>query len=204
VKILITAFEPFGGEAVNSALEAVRALPDEIFGASILKLEVPTVFGKSIEFIEQAMGRHRPNVVICVGQAGGRCAITPERVAINVDDARIADNDGNTPVDEAICEDGPAAYFSQLPIKEIVRVLRENSIPAAVSDSAGTFVCNHVFYGVLHLTHTRYTSVKAGFIHVPYLHRQVVEKSNVPSLSLEELTRGLSLAVGVVIETFMC
>jgi pyroglutamyl-peptidase len=200
MKILITAFDPFGGEAVNPALEAVKALPDEIAGAAVVKLQVPTVFGKSVGAVELAMDRYLPDFVLMVGQAGGSAAIAVERVAINVDDARIPDNEGDAPVDKVICKEGPAAYFSQLPVKEIVRVLRENGIPAAVSNSAGTFVCNHLFYGVLHLVTTRYPNVKAGFLHVPYIPGQAADKNNAPSMALQDIVRGLTLAVGAAAE----
>lgn len=141
MKILITGFDPFGGESINPALEAVKKLPDTILGQEIIKIEIPTVFRKSLEKIEENIQKHNPDVVISVGQAGGRFGVTPERVAINIDDARIKDNEGNQPIDISIYEDGENAYFSNLPIKAMVKEMNDNGIPASVSNTAGTFVC---------------------------------------------------------------
>ena len=149
MKILITGFEPFGGESINPAYEAVKLLPDTVCGAQIVKLEVPTVFGKAGDILHAAVAEHRPDAVICVGQAGGRAAITPERVAINIMDGRIADNAGFMPVDRTIRTDGENAYFSTLPIKAMVAAIRAEGIPAEVSNTAGTYVaiilCTHCF-----------------------------------------------------------
>ncbi|WP_414838407.1 pyroglutamyl-peptidase I [Erysipelothrix piscisicarius] len=134
---------------MNPAYEAVKLLPDTIEGAEVLKLEVPTVFNKSVEVLDEAMAKHQPDIVICVGQAGNRFGVRPERVAINQDDARIKDNEGNQPIDETIFEDGKAAYFATLPIKAMVENMKQASIPASVSNTAGTFVCNHLMYGLL-------------------------------------------------------
>ena len=149
MRVLVTAFDPFGGETVNPALEAVKMLPEQTGELEISKLEVPTVFGKSIAVVKEALARLQPDFVVCVGQAGGRCDITVERVAINCMDARIADNAGCQPTDERIEPDGSAAYFSTLPIKRVVEAIRAEGIPASVSNSAGTFVCNQLMYGVL-------------------------------------------------------
>lgn len=151
MKILVTGFDPFGGESMNPAIEAVKGLSDEISGAEIIKLEIPTVFHKSAAVLEEAMLAHQPDVVLCVGQAGGRTGITPERVAINQDDARIEDNEGNQPVDIAIREEGAPAYFATLPIKAMVEAIKEAGLPSSVSNSAGTFVCNHIMYQALYL-----------------------------------------------------
>lgn len=199
MKILITGFDPFGGESINPALEAVKKLPDTIEGAEVIKLEIPTVFRKSLEKIEENIKKHNPDVVISIGQAGGRFGITPERVAINVDDARIPDNETNQPIDLPIFEDGDAAYFSTLPIKAMVKEMRENGIPSSVSNTAGTFVCNHVMYGVLYMTSNRYPNIKAGFIHVPYIPSQVVTKPNQPSMSTEDITKGLELCIKAIV-----
>ena len=199
MKILITGFDPFGGESINPALEAVKKLPDTIEGAEVIKLEIPTVFRKSLEKIEENIEKHNPDVVISIGQAGGRFGITPERVAINVDDARIPDNETNQPIDLPIFEDGDAAYFSTLPIKAMVKEMRENGIPSSVSNTAGTFVCNHVMYGVLYMTSNRYPNIKAGFIHVPYIPSQVVTKPNQPSMSTEDITKGLELCIKAIV-----
>ncbi len=200
MKILITAFEPFDGEEVNPALEALSLLPDVIAGAQIVKLTVPTVFHKALDVLNAALERERPDVTIGVGQAGGYTGLALERVAINVDDARIEDNAGNLPVDAPIVPDGPAAYFSTLPIKAIVAAVREGGLPASVSNSAGTFVCNHLMYGLLHAADHHYPTMRAGFIHVPYLPAQVVEKRNQPSMSLGDIVRGLTLAVEAVVK----
>ena len=155
MKILITGFDPFGGEPVNPALEAVKLMKDEIAGAKIIKLEIPTVFRKSVEKIHEMMKAEQPDVVLSIGQAGGRFGVTPERVAINVDDARIKDNEGNQPVDTPIFTDGEAAYLSNLPVKAMVEAIKNKGLPSTLSNSAGTFVCNHVMYGVLYTIFTK-------------------------------------------------
>lgn len=200
MKILITGFDPFGGESINPALEAVRKLPDNISGADIIKLEIPTVFGESLKKIEESIILHNPNLVISIGQAGGRFGITPERVAINLDDARIQDNRGNQPIDAKIFEDGENAYFSSLPIKAMVKEMQEGGIPSSVSTTAGTFVCNHVMYGILYMIDKKYSNIKGGFIHVPYIPSQVVAKPNTPSMSLESIVKGLELCIKAAVE----
>lgn len=199
MKILVTGFDPFGGEPINPALEAVKGLADTINGAEIIKLEIPTVFGKSAEVVKAAMEKHHPDVVLNIGQAGGRFAISPERVAINIDDARIPDNEGNQPVDIAIQEDGAPAYFTQLPIKAMVTQMKEAGIPANVSNTAGTFVCNHIMYQVHYLIEKEYPAVKGGFIHVPYIPEQVIEKAGQPFMSLTDMTKGLTAAIEAII-----
>lgn len=200
MKVLITGFDPFGGEPINPALEAVKLLPDTISGAEVIKLEIPTVFRKSLEKIEEAIKLHNPDIVISIGQAGGRFGITPERVAINIDDARIKDNEGNQPLDISIYEDGEPAYFSNLPIKAMVNKMKINGIPASVSNTAGTFVCNHVMYGVLYLVDKKYSNIRAGFIHVPYIPAQVVDKPEKPSMSTIDISKGLELAIKAAVE----
>ena len=200
MKILLTAFEPFGGETVNPAQEAVRALGERIAGAEIVRIDVPVVFGKSIDTVVRAMRAERPGAVICVGQAGGRFAITPERVAINLDDARIPDNEGNRAVDTPVVPDGAPAYFSTLPVKSIVARIRAAGVPAELSNSAGTYVCNHLMYGVLHHIAREFPGMRGGFIHVPFLHEQALTRPNVPSLSMRDLTVGLEAAVAAVAE----
>ena len=200
MKILITGFDPFGGENINPALEAVKKLPDTILGQEIIKIEIPTVFRKSLEKIEENIENHNPDVVISVGQAGGRFGVTPERVAINMDDARIKDNEGNQPIDISIYEDGEAAYFSNLPIKAMVKEMTDNGIPASVSNSAGTFVCNHVMYGILYLVDKKYPNIRGGFIHVPYIPSQVTTKPNTPSMSIDDIAKGLELSIKAIIE----
>ena len=195
-KILLCAFDPFGGESVNPALMAIGQVSFE--GVDLRKAEVPTVFYKSDARVCNIIDEFNPDAVIMIGQAGGRDKITPERVAINISDARINDNEGNRPTDEPIVEDAPAAYFSTLPIKDIVRALTDEGIPAEVSNSAGTFVCNHLMYGVLHHIANRGIDCAAGFIHIPYLPEQTGEKAGVASLPLETDVRAVEIALGVI------
>lgn len=200
MKVLITGFDPFGGEKINPALEAVKQLPDEIAGAEVIKVEIPTVFRKSLTHLANAIETHKPNIVICIGQAGGRFGITPERVAINIDDARIKDNDGNQPIDIAIKEDGAPAYFTNLPIKAMVKEICDFGLPASVSNTAGTFVCNHLMYGVMYLIDKKYPEMKGGFIHVPYVPNQVITKPNTPCMSVTDISKGLELAIKAAVE----
>ncbi|ASB87765.1 pyroglutamyl-peptidase I [Bacillus sonorensis] len=193
-KVLLTGFDPFGGESVNPAWEAVKKLDGEnIEDISIAAEKIPTVFHTSADVLKEAVQKHRPDIIICTGQAGGRPHITPERVAINIDDARIADNEGRMPIDQEIVQNGPAAYWSTLPIKRIVKSLRNSGIPASVSNSAGTFVCNHLFYRLMHLLNHSSSQMRGGFIHIPYLPEQTVDKKE-PSLSLETIVEGLRIA----------
>ena len=200
MKILITGFDPFGGEPVNPALEAVKLMKDEIAGAKIIKLEIPTVFRKSVEKIHEMVKAEQPDVVLSIGQAGGRFGVTPERVAINVDDARIKDNEGNQPVDTPIFTDGEAAYFSNLPVKAMVEAIKNKGLPSTLSNSAGTFVCNHVMYGVLYYIHKEFPNVRGGFIHVPFITDQVVTKPNVASMALADITEALEAAVEAIVK----
>ncbi|MGG0051887.1 pyroglutamyl-peptidase I [Bacillus atrophaeus] len=193
-KVLFTGFDPFGGETVNPAWEAVKQLNGEDADhAVIVSEQVPTVFKKSLKILRQAIHKHQPDIVICVGQAGGRMQITPERVAINLDDARIPDNEGNQPIDEPISENGPAAYWTGLPIKRIVERMKQNGVPAAVSHTAGTFVCNHLFYGLMDEINKNSPRIKGGFIHIPYIPEQTLNKQ-APSLSLEMIVKALRIA----------
>ena len=200
MKILVTGFDPFGGEKINPALEAVKGLADTIKGAEIKKLEIPTVFNKSAEVVQKAIEEFQPDYVLNIGQAGGRYEISPERVAINVDDARIADNEGNQPIDAPIKEDGDAAYFTQLPVKAMVTAIKNAGIPGAVSNTAGTFVCNHIMYQVQYMIHTNFPKIKGGFIHVPYIPEQVVNKPGQPAMSLSDMTKGLTAAIEAIVE----
>jgi len=200
MKILITAFDPFGGDIVNPALEAVKLMKDQIEGAEIVKLEIPTVFHKSIDKIKEAILSEEPDVVLSVGQAGGRFEVTPERVAINVDDARIADNEGNQPLDRAIFEDGEPAYFATLPVKAMVQAIRAIGLPSSLSNTAGTFVCNHVMYGVLYHISKMGKDIRAGFIHVPFTPEQVANRPvPAPCLSAVDISRALEAAVAAII-----
>ena len=200
MKILVSGFDPFGGEKINPAIESVKLLPDEIKGAKIIKLEIPTVARKSLKKLEEVIEIEKPDVVINVGQAGGRPDITVERVGINMDDFRIKDKEGNQPIDEKIAEDGPDAYLVTIPIKAMVQKMIENKIPASVSNTAGTFVCNHVCYGMAHLASTKYPNMRTGFVHIPFLPEQVVDKRNMPSMPLEMIAKGLEYAIEAIIE----
>lgn len=203
MKLLLTAFDPFGGDAINPALEAVKLVADKIGRFDIVKLEVPTVFRKSIDTVAKAIEEEKPDVVLCIGQAGGRFEITPERVAINVDDARIKDNEGNQPIDIKIFEDGENAYFTTLPIKAMVEAIREVDLPAAVSNTAGTFVCNHLMYGVLYTLAKKYPHIKGGFTHVPFIPAQVARRTPVaPYMALEDIKRGLEAAIAAIDKNF--
>ncbi|MBT9677642.1 pyroglutamyl-peptidase I [Levilactobacillus brevis] len=199
MKLLITGFDPFGGEKTNPAIEAVKRLPAAIAGATVVPLEIPTVFGTCAEVVRQAIITERPDVVLSVGQAGGRSALTPERIAINLDDGRIPDNAGFQPVDQPIQPNGPAAYFTQLPVKAMAQAIRQAGLPSHVSTTAGTYVCNHIMYQVQHLRATEFSQLQAGFIHIPFLPEQVVQRSGVPSLSLTDDVRGLTAAIRAIV-----
>ncbi|MCM1989993.1 pyroglutamyl-peptidase I [Oceanirhabdus seepicola] len=200
MKVLITGFTPFGGESLNPAYEAVKLLNNEIAGAEIVKAEIPTVFRESIKCLEEIIEKEKPDIAICIGQAGGRFEISIERIAINLDDARIPDNENNAPIDEVIFEDGENAYFAKLPIKAMVNEIIEEKIPAAVSNSAGTFVCNHLMYGLLYLIDKKYPNMKGGFIHVPFIPEQVVNKRNMAAMALDDIVKGLSCAIRAAVE----
>ena len=200
MKILVTAFDPFGGERINPALEAVKLMRDQIEGAEIVKLEIPTVFHKSIEKVKAAILSENPDVVLSIGQAGGRFEVTPERVAINVDDARIPDNEGNQPLNQPIFENGEPAYFGTLPVKAIVEAIQAEGLPASLSNSAGTFVCNHIMYGVLYHISKMGKPIRAGFIHVPFTPEQVAKRPTpAPSLSAVDICRALEAAVAAIV-----
>ena len=200
MKILVTGFDPFGGEKVNPALEAVKSLPSKIRGAEIAWVEIPTVFYKASKVLEAEIEKYQPDVVLCIGQAGGRASLTPERVAINQDDARIPDNQGNQPIDTPIREDGQAAYFSTLPIKAMVKAIKEEGLPATVSNTAGTFVCNHLMYQALYLADKKFPNMRAGFMHIPYMTEQVVNKPNTASMCLTDIVRGIEAAIGAIVD----
>ena len=200
MKILVTGFDPFGGENVNPALEAVKSLPSVIHGAEIRWVEIPTVFYQSAEVLEAEIVRYQPDVVLCIGQAGGRASLTPERVAINQDDARIPDNQGNQPIDTPIRLDGEAAYFSTLPIKAMVQAIKEVGLPATVSNTAGTFVCNHLMYQALYLADKKFPHMRAGFMHIPYMIEQVINKPNTASMNLADIVKGIEATIGAIVD----
>jgi len=197
VKALVTGFEPFGGDSVNPALEALRALPPRLGALEVMTQVLPAVFGQALDTLETAVAATDPDIVLCVGLAGGRAALSLERVAINIDDARIADNAGRQPIDRPVAGEGPAAYFATLPIKAAVAAPRAAGLPAIVSNSAGTFVCNHVFYGLLHLAATRRTGLRGGFLHVPYLPEQASREDGAPSMALGDIVRGIEIVLRV-------
>lgn len=191
-KVLLTGFEPFGGEKINPSQEVATRLNGAVIARhEIVGVVLPCEFGRAIRELKRHLKQHDPALVICLGQAGGREGITPERVAINVDDARIKDNAGAQPIDRAVVRGGPAAYWSTLPIKAIVQSLQSEGIPSAVSQTAGTFVCNHVFYGLMHTLRDQRT-VRGGFIHVPWMSGQ-----GSPCLSIDQITTGIRLAIEV-------
>lgn len=198
MKVLITGFDPFGGEKINPAWEAVKALPDNIDGIEVVKLQIPTVFKKSAKKLFENIDSVKPDVVICVGQAGGRYEFSVERVAINIDDGRIPDNDGYQPVDSPVFEDGENAYFSTLPIKAIVEEVKKVGIPSAVSNTAGTYVCNHIMYSLLYYLNKNNLNIKGGFIHVPFIPEQVVEKKNTPYMELTRITKALEISIKAI------
>lgn len=197
--VLLTGFDPFGGESLNPSWLAVQALQGRrIASHKVVAAQLPTVFGASLDELARLLREHRPALVICVGQAGGRAAISLERIAINVNDARIADNAAAQPVDTPVVAGGPAAYFTRLPIKAMLLALQREGIPAEVSQTAGTFVCNHVFYGLMHQLATRrgFKHVRGGFVHVPWLPEQ-----GQPSMATDELVRGLRVAIATALAT---
>ena len=193
-KILITGFDPFGGESVNPAREAVLRLPDALGGYEITKLEIPTVFGLAAETVLQAAEELCPHAILCVGQAGGRSAVTPEVVAINLREASIPDNAGNMPVNTPVMENAPAAYFATLPVRDMVQAVKERGIPCALSYTAGTFVCNDLLYTLLH--RYRDTDVRVGFVHIPYLPEQAREGK--PFMEPDTVVEALTAMIGVL------
>jgi pyroglutamyl-peptidase len=199
--ILLTGFEPFGGESVNPSWQVAQALDSEgLSGATVHALQLPCVFGAARDALDVALSKARPTLVLALGQAGGREGFTVERVAINVDDGRIPDNAGRQPIDLAIVPGGPAAYFATLPIKAMVAALQRAGWPAAVSQTAGTYVCNHVFYGLMHSLRRR-RSVRAGFMHLPWLPEQAAAQAGQPSLPLGVQTAGVRLALQAALAT---
>lgn len=198
--VLITAFDPFGRSEVNPSEAVVEMLPATIDGAAVQTAVIPTVFGTSAKKITSLIDELEPDVVIMLGQAAGRAAVTPERVAINIDDARIPDNAGNSPIDEPIAPGGPAAYFSTLPFKAITKAISEAGIPAAVSNTAGTFVCNHVFYAVMHHLVQQHPSTRAGFIHIPAIPEQKLG-ADVPTLELSTIASAIEIAIAATLTT---
>lgn len=195
--ILLTGFEPFGGEPLNPSWEAVRQLDGQRHGDHLIRaVRLSCAFGQALTELKTELARHRPVLVLAVGQAGGRSELSLERVAINLDDARIPDNAGAQPIDSPIVAEGPAAYFTTLPIKAMVAALREAGLPAAVSHSAGTYVCNHLFYGLMHEIAQDGLSCRGGFLHIPYLPEQAARQpAGTPSMSLPQIVQGVGVAL---------
>lgn len=197
--VLVTGFEPFGGEALNPSAEICNRLPRSIAGMRVETCLVPCEFRHSIEVVAEAIDRHRPLLVLSLGQAGGRSRLGVERVAINVDDARIEDNAGERPIDEPIASNGPPAYFATLPIKAMVAAMHAAGVPAEVSNSAGTYVCNHLMYGVLHFIAASGADARAGFIHVPYAEEQVLDKPGAAAMAIATMVRGVEVAIAAAV-----
>ena len=190
-KLLITGFDPFGGESVNPSFEAVRLLPDAVGEFELTKMEIPTVYGVAPRLVIEKATEIGADVVLCIGQAGGRDSITPEVVGINLREASIADNAGVLLSGEPIDESAPTAYFATIPVRRIVSAVRASEIPCKLSYSAGAFVCNDTLFSLLH--HFRDTNVTVGFIHVPFLPEQA--KNGQPSLPLETIVSALEIAI---------
>lgn len=192
-KLLITGFEPFGGEKINPSWEAVKLLPDEIGIFSLTKIEIPVVFGKAADTVIEKAEEINADAVICVGQAGGRIGVTPEMVAVNLRFASIPDNEGNQPKDVPVIEGGENAYFSTLPVRKMTAAVSEAEITSSVSYSAGTYVCNDLIYSVLH--RFKNTGTKACFIHVPFIPEQTKDK---PNMELETIAKALEIAIKAI------
>lgn len=201
MRVLVTGFEPFGGEGVNPSWEVACGLPDTIAGAQVDRALVPVAFGRGPAQVADVVRQTQPDLVLSLGQAGGRAALTPELVGINLMDARIPDNDGNQPQGRRIVEEGPDAHFSTLPVREMAAAVAAAGIPAAVSYTAGTYVCNDLLYELLHLQATELPQVRAGFLHVPYLPQQAAAQAGkVPSMSLGLMVEGVTRALQVAID----
>jgi len=197
MQALVTGFEPFGGDRINPSLEALARLPQRLGGLAVATRALPVVYGRALPALREALAAVRPDIVLCTGLAGGRAELSLERVAINIDDARIPDNDGNQPIDRPVVSGAPAAYFATLPIKAAVAALREAGLPAAVSNSAGTFLCNHLFYGLMHEAATGPRRFRGGFLHLPCLPSQAVQQPGMPSMALETIVEGIELILSV-------
>ena len=197
--VLLTGFEPFGDETINPSWEAVRALQGVRIGGHRIEARcLPVVFGDAIKQLRKAIAETKPSLVVCVGQAGGRAQLSLERVAINVDDARRPDNAGHAPIDTAIVADGPAAYFTSLPIKRLRQALQRAGIPAEISQTAGTYVCNHVFYGLMHALRNK-RGLRGGFVHIPWSPDQAARHAGAPSLPTATVVEALRIIVRVAL-----
>jgi len=197
MKALVTGFEPFGGDRINPSFEALQRLPARLGALEIATRALPVVYGAALSALRAAIADAGPDIVLSVGLAGGRCELSLERVAINIDDARIPDNAGNQPIDRPVVAGAPAAYFATLPIKAAVAALREAGVPAAVSNSAGTFLCNHIFYGLMREAAVSGNRFRGGFLHVPYLPSQAARLPGAPSMALEQIVEGIEIILQV-------
>lgn len=195
MKALVTGFEPFAGDPLNPALEVLARLPPRLGALTLATQALPVAFGRSLDALRAAIAETAPDIVLCVGLAGGRAALSVERVALNVDDARIPDNDGRQPIGAPVVAGGPAAYFATLPVKAAVAALREAGLPAVLSNTAGTFVCNHVFYGLMHVAATQRPGMRGGLLHVPYLPDQAARQDGAPSMALADIVRGIEITL---------
>jgi pyroglutamyl-peptidase len=198
MKALVTGFEPFGGDKVNPSWLAVSRMKKRLGGVVVHTAELPTSFATSGAALREAIDRVRPDIVLCVGLAGGRAELCLERVAINVQDARIRDNDGRQPIDKPVVAGGPTAHFATLPIKACVAAMRKAGLPAAVSNTAGTFVCNHIFYSLMDVAVAHSTPLRGGFLHIPYAPEQAaLQPGGAPSMAIEDVTKGIEITVEV-------
>jgi pyroglutamyl-peptidase len=197
MKALVTGFEPFSGDRVNPSFEALKRLTPRLRGLDVVTAALPVAYSGALSALREAIAASTPDIVLCTGLAGGRAELSLERVAVNIDDARIPDNDGDQPIDRPVVAGGPAAYFSALPIKAAAAALREAGLPAAVSNSAGTFLCNHVFYGLMHQATLGGHRFRGGFLHVPYLPSQAARISGAPSMALEQVVEGIEIVLSV-------
>src|SRR5579864_6503151 len=197
MKALVTGFEPFGGDRVNPSFEALARLPRRLGALDIATAALPVAYSGALPALKKAIAASAPDIVLCTGLAGGRAELSLERVAINIDDARIPDNEGSRPIDRPVVAGGAAAYFATLPIKAATAALREAGLPAVVSNSAGTFLCNHVFYGLLHEAAVSGARFRGGFLHVPYLPSQSVRVPGAPSMALEQIVEGIEIILSV-------
>ncbi len=197
MKALVTGFEPFGGDAINPSSLAVSRLPRRIGGTAVHTAVLPCSFERSAAVLREAIADVKPDFVLCVGLAGGRTELCLERVGINVQDARIADNDGNQPIDVPVKKKGPAAYFTTLPVKACVAEMRKAGLPAAVSNTAGTFVCNHILYALMHLAAKKKRPFRGGFLHVPNVPEMLPAGSTAPSVPVETIVKGIEIIVAV-------
>lgn len=197
MKALVTGFDPFGGDEVNPSSLAVGKLKKRLGNIAVYTAELPTSYARSAEVLRAAIAKAKPDIVLCVGQAGGRTELCLERVAINVQDARIRDNDGKQPIDKPVVAGGPAAHFTTLPIKACVAEMRKSGLPAAVSNTAGTFVCNHIFYALMDIAASHPCPLRGGFLHIPYVPEQAARLGGAPSMSVSDIVRGIEIILEV-------